>query len=492
MDQAELTPALERVAASVVETNRKRQQVEEELKAAAAAVASLHSQSSSLESSVQALRTELEQALRVKAQEDASLTSLADKQQAAADRLSAIAREVETFLADQQRLNAEITTQAQTTRARLQSIEGDVAALKTSLGGVTSEAALARQRLNETLERITATGAQIGDAESKTRELNAAVDGVAAKICAIADDLEQSDRERKKLMTTADELRAVSAALETRRAEAQSATQETQGLLAQRAKQSQLLSQQIDRLSQLTAGPGPVVAPAEGVRDGAVRIEAGATTAPEVGRSTQTADVIGLLAASGLLSREEAQPVLDQLADGDVDRFVRSLWSRAMGGPQPAPYRIIIGTALGESGDHKGAVTFFNKALEGRNVDPMATYLVALELLRMKRYVDVLRLSQALGHTKNGKTLSRNIEALHLAASGRPEEAEQKLAEALGMPGQPRSHYSETMHNLTVLARRRGDTTTAAMWQEKLTGADPTYRNIALHMQPAQVEAGPA
>src|SRR6516165_9826957 len=77
MDQTELTPALERVAASVVETHRKRQQLEEELKAAAAAVASLHSQSSSLEASIVTLRDALEHAVRLKAQEDAALQSLA-------------------------------------------------------------------------------------------------------------------------------------------------------------------------------------------------------------------------------------------------------------------------------------------------------------------------------------------------------------------------------------------------------------------------------
>ena len=149
---------------------------------------------------------------------------------------------------------------------------------------------------------------------------------------------------------------------------------------------------------------------------------------------------------------------------------------------------MIIGSARAESGDHNGAVTFFNKALEGRSVDPMMTYLVALALLRMKRYVDVLRLAQALHKTKHGKVLARNIEALHLAAGGRLAEADGKLVEALTVPGQPRSHYSETMYNLAQLAQERGATDAAASWLEKIASTDPGYRDLSSHMESPRVD----
>ncbi len=495
MDQAELTPALERVAASVVETHRKQQQVEEELKAAAAAVASLHSQSSSLEASVVTLRSELQQALHAKTQEDAALSKLAEQQKAAVDQLADIAREVETFLADKQRIGIEIIAATDAARARLHAVEGEVAAVKTALVACGADATALRGKLFEVVQAANAVSGQIGDVESKARELNTAVDGVAAKVCTIADELDHSDRERQKIATSADELRAVSAALETRRAEAQIASTQTAALLDERAKQTAMLSQQIDRLAQLGAGQAPAPLPATSAAE-IIPKEIPVVKAPglEVVRHPElhTAELVEVLMAQGFVAHDEGASVLSLLAEGDVDKFVRSLWSRAMGGPAPAPYRIIIGTALGSAGDHKGAVTFFNKALEGKSVDPMLTYLVAVALIGMKRYVDVLRLAQALGRTKNGKSLARNIEALHLVSGNRPEEAEQKLVEALSIAAQPRAHYSESMYNLAQLAQRRGDSGKAAMWLEKLAAADPGYRNAALHMESIHAHAHPS
>jgi hypothetical protein len=107
----------------------------------------------------------------------------------------------------------------------------------------------------------------------------------------------------------------------------------------------------------------------------------------------------------------------------------------------------------------------------------------------MKRYVDVLHLAQALHKTKHGKVLARNVEALHLAASTRLAEAEGKLVEALAVPGQPRSHYSETMYNLALLARERGAADTAASWLEKIATSDPGYRDLTPHMGSSRLDA---
>ena len=495
MDQTELTPALERVAASVVETHRKRQQLEDELKAAAAAVASLHSQSSSLEASIVGLRDELENAVRLKAREDAALQSLADKQRAAIDQLAAVSRDVETALAEQQRAASAVAAEADDARTHIRAVQSDVASVKTSLGSLTSETASLRKRLADVVASAESVTGQITEIESKATELNSAVDSVAARICVIADGIDKADRERQGVGAQADGLRAASASLEARRAEVQATQRDTEALLAEHARQTQALSQQIERLSKLTLADQPPHEQPSPVRDSngayeAHRDEKILAHAHAPAKLGHTQEMVDVLVALNALSSEEAGVVCDLLADQDVDKVVRSLWSRAMGGPHPAPYRMIIGSALAESGDHKGAVTFFNKALEGRSVDPMLTYLVALSLLRMKRYVDVLRLGQALHKTKHGKLLARNIEGLHLAASGHVPEAEMKLSEALGMTGQPRSHYSETMYNLAQLARERGASDIAASWLEKIAMSDPGYRDIATHMESSRLDAG--
>ncbi len=486
MDQTELTPALERVAASVVETHRKRQQVEEELKAAAAAVASLHAQSSSLEASVLELRRELEQALQLKAQEDSALAELTSKRKAAIEQLATIARDAETFLAEKDRAAAETAAQAEAVREQLHSVEGEVAAVKTAIGTFAQDSAALRDRVAGIRTSAQAAEEQIGEVQSKARELDAAVDGMAAKVCAIADGLDHADRDRQKVAAASDELRGVSAALEVRRAEAQSAAAEMERLLALKELQTAGLARQIERLSRL-AESAPQTA-ASATTSGAPTIAA-VSSPVQHARFEQSVETINLLASLGFVGNDEAASVLGILAEDDVDKFVRSLWSRAMGGPQPGPYRLIIGSVLTESGDSKGAMTFFTKALEGRSIDPFLTYLVAVWLLRMKRYVDALRIAQAMGHARNARMLARNIEALQLSGSGRLDEAEKKFAEALTVPGQPRLHHNETMYNLARLAQLRGDADSAAMWYSKLAAADPLYRDVALHMDSLQTRA---
>ena len=484
MDQAELTPALERVAASVVETHRKRQQVEEELKAAAAAVASLHSQSSSLEASVLELRRELEQALKIRAQEDAALTKLAQERQAAVEHLAAIAREVEAFLAEKNKSAAQIGTQADAVRTSLRAVEVEVGAAKTSLAAFHSDTKALRERLASVRQSADAVEAQLGEVQSKAHDLDGAVDGMAAKVSSIADGLNHADRERHQIIAAANELRSVTSALETRRAQIKAADEQIEKLLAEKQKQTASLAQQMERLSQIASGSGETQQTPPPPQPAAQEARFAPNGEHKFGH---TGDVIGILVPLGFIGHDEAAMALELLRAGDVDKFVRTLWSKAMGGPLPGPYRLIIGSALEESGDHKGAMTFFSKALEGKHVDPFLTYLVAVALLRMKRYVDVLRIAQGLSHTKNGRVLSNNVEALHLWASGRPDEAEKKLAEALTVAG-PRLHQHETMYNLARLAASRGDASTAASWYERLASSDATYRDAALHMDSLKTE----
>jgi tetratricopeptide (TPR) repeat protein len=196
-----------------------------------------------------------------------------------------------------------------------------------------------------------------------------------------------------------------------------------------------------------------------------------------------TLGTLGLLASLGALSANEAESAAALLQSRDVDKLVRSMWARAMAGPSPGHFRLIIGQVLCESGDAKAALTFFNKALEGRQVDPFTTYLVAVALLRMKRYVEVLKIAQGLSRPRIGKMLGNNIEALHLQSNGRVDEAEKKLVEALALIGYPKLHYDETLYNLGRLAENRGDMKTAIGWYEKLAASDPSYRNIALYIE---------
>ncbi|HEV2879452.1 MAG TPA: hypothetical protein VGW96_07670, partial [Candidatus Eremiobacteraceae bacterium] len=386
MDQAELTPALERVAASVVETHRKRQQVEEELKTATAAVASLHAQSSSLEASVGDLRRELEQALRVRAEEDTTLTKLAQQRNAAVEQLAAVAREVETFLADKNRSASEIATQSDAVRTSLRGLEVEVAAAKTALAAFHGDSKALRERLASIRQSADAVDVQLGDVQSKAHDLDGAVDGMAAKVCAIADTLTHAERDRQHIVSASNELSSVTSVLEARRAQVKTADEAIEKLLKEKEKQTTSLVEQMERLSQ-AAPAAPVQTPIPSVPAQPAPVAEARFTPNGEHKFSHTVELIGVLVPLGFIGHDEASAALEILKTSDVDKFVRSLWSRAMGGPLPGPYRLILGSALGESGDHKGAMTFFSKALEGKHVDPFLTYLVAVALLRMKRYV---------------------------------------------------------------------------------------------------------
>jgi tetratricopeptide (TPR) repeat protein len=481
MDQAELTPALERVAASVVETHRKRQQVEEELEAASAAVASLDAQSSSLEASVADLRRELEQALLVRAEEDAALKKLAHERHAAVEQLAAIALEIETFLSDKNRSANEIAAHTDAVRTKLRGVEVEVAAAKTALAAFYGDAKALRERLASVRQSADAVEGQLGDIQSKAHDLDGAVDGMAAKVSGIADALGHAERDRQHIVSASNELRAVTSVLETRRAQVKTADEAIEKLLSEKEKQTTSLAVQMERLSQLASSGRQQGQPTPTATEPTPMAEARFTPNGKH-EFSHTVELIGVLVPLGFFGHDEASEALEILKTNDVDKFVRSLWSRAMGGPLPGPYRLILGSALSESGDHKGAMTFFNKALEGKHADPFLTYLVAVALLRMKRYVDVLRVAQGLGRTKDGRVLSRNVEALHLWGTGRHGEAEEKLAEALTVPSHSRLHHHETMYNLARLAEGRGDARTAALWYEKLASEDASYRDVAVHM----------
>jgi tetratricopeptide (TPR) repeat protein len=484
VDDTQLTPALERVAASVAETQRKRQQVEEDLKAAASAVASLHEQSSSLEQSVLSLRQQLEATLRAKSAEDGALAELVSKRRSAIDQLDTIARDIEAFISDKEKAAAEIASHEQAARRKIDEVGTEIAAVKQGLVGLGADTGVLRDKFAEIRKAAEAAQAQLADVESKARELDTAADGMAARVCGIAEGLESAQRERNGISTTADELRAVGAALVARRKEAHDAATELDQLLASREQERAALAQAIEKIPTPPNGESSTIEPGVPAPDIVF-----ATRVNEPVKYNETVALLSLLTYLGFVDAAEATAAAEVLHAGDVDRLVRSMWSRAMGGPVPGFYCLIIGSALSESGDVKVAMTFFNKALESKHVDPFATYLVAIALLRLKRYVDVLRIAQVLGRAKNGKVLGKNIEALHMAASGRADEAEKKLTEALSVIGHPKLHYNETMYNLACLAQRRGDARTAVTWFERLAAGDPSYRDISTHMDSLRTQA---
>lgn len=482
----ELTPALERVAASVFETQRRRQQLQDELAAATEAIASLQEQSVSLESSVLDLRRQLEQTLQAKLREDAALEELATKRTQAFAQMQDLLAHIDAFAGAKERAAGSLDAQIDSSRTALTAIEEEVRTVKELFASLAREATSLRTVIDSIRQSADGADAKLADIGSKAKDLDAAADGMAARVCRIAEAVDRAEK-NKQDVAAADELRELVANLQIRKAQVESSADALERLAKDRERSAEAIVKQLARIDQLCAGAADAPnadAPELGARSSHEKERDVSLATPDPpARYGTTLATLEFLAAQGFLSPAEAADGAQLLHTGGVDKLVRSWWSRAMASPTPGYYRLVIGQSLSESGDSKGALTFFNRAMEGKQTDPFVAYLVALGLLDMKRYVDVLRIAAALGRSKHGKALAQNIEALHLAGSRHYDEAESKLAQALTMPGLAKLHYSETLYNLGCLAESKGDLRAAAAWYEKLSGIEPTYRDIANHIE---------
>jgi predicted nucleic acid-binding Zn-ribbon protein len=514
-----LTPALERVTASVLEAQRKRRQLEEELASAAAAVASLQKESASFEFSVLQLRKELAATLDAKRKEEQALEQVSAKKAETLLQIDELNDNIKSLRGQLDLAERNLDNRVTAVRSAVSGIEDEVKSVKSQFASFSEQTKALRETIAGIQRVSEAALAQLADVDSKTTELNAVADAAAARLVGITASVDRVQKDEQPALAAAEELQQLAAQLASCKTEAESAVTAVEKLARERERTAAAIAEQLAKIDELCAATGgsvgtPPPADVEGgaaKRAAAASAEVAANGPPEPGAARNRAldqmpvsaaaaagsiavplaqtqyaathALLELLGTQGFLSGAEAASGSQQLEEGGVDKLVRAWWSRAMASPAPGYYRLVLGQALAESGDSKGALTFFNRAMEGRHVDPFITYLVARALLEMKRYVDVLRIAQGLGKSKNGKAFAANVEALHLAGSRRYDEAEGMLAQALAMPGLPKIQYSETLYNLGCVAHAKGDARAAAAWFERLYSVDPGFRDVGRHIK---------
>lgn len=556
MDETqELTPALERVTASLAATQRKRLEVEAELQAAQAAIASVKTQSSSLEQSLHELQDQLSATLRVKAQEDVALSELAASKEKAIQELAGLRRSIQSALDEKESTIRAIDSAGIDMRNQLAQLQEDVTRAAADAKSAVGDVERVHNQLMMLRKTADAVDEELGRIETKGKKIAEVVGEFESHVQAASTGLETIAARRAEADKAAGRLKVLGDQIETQRMQAQASSDALAELLQRRQQQSQTLEKQLAAISQLiqadatpavpetertkasvpnaqatqaqaqsspagvtqptpvqataqpVAAPPPqpapnVSAPAQAaapVREtpeaavahpapnGSVAAKAAASTASPPSKNgrpfPQTSDLIQLLAAEQLISADEATRANEVLNTGEVDKIVRSLWSRAMGGPAPAAHRLLIAEALSEAGDVKAATTFFNQVLSTKNLDPLMAYLVAVYLFDLDKPEEALKIGKLLARAKMGKVLSRNIDALYLRDGGKYEEAQQRLSEALGTPGFPRSHYHETLFNIARLHEEKGELGQALSWYEKLSATNPGYRDIENHIR---------
>lgn len=264
----ELTPALERVAASVIETQRRRQQLQDELAAATEAVASLQEQSVSLESCVLDLRKQLEETLEAKLREDEALEELSIKRAEAFAQMEDLIAHIHAFAGEKERASSSLGTQIDSSRLALSAIDEEVRTVKAVFASIAREATSLRTIVDAVRHSADGAAAQLAEIGSKTKDLDAAADGLAARVCHIADAVDRAEKNKQDI-AAADELRTLAANLQTRKAQVESATDALEKLTKDRERSAEAIAKQLARIDQLYGGPAE--SPDAGAHDAGVR-----------------------------------------------------------------------------------------------------------------------------------------------------------------------------------------------------------------------------
>lgn len=513
---ADLAPALERVTASVAETQRRRLDLERELSGAATLIASLKNQSSALEMSLLDLQRQLDYTLQAKAEEDTALAEIARQKEEALRDLATLRETVNSLITQKQKTAESLSNAFADVRSRIDAVSGHIDSTSKAAAAMAGEVQHLRDRVTAVREATDAADRQLADVANKSAAVNDAVallrsdaEQIGAGLRAIAKKKEEAD-------VVAGELGTLMTALQGQRSEAEAAAESMRKVIASRRQQTKAISEQMQAITALiapaqpngsagsasptpptsvtppvnTAPASPPVVPSasalptplpvpEPATNGAATVTPGASGRVSFPRTT---GAVRLLASENFLGADEAARIIALLDEGEVNKVVRSLWSRAVGGTTPGVYRLIIADALNESGDFKAAMTFYNQALATRHLDPFLTYLVAASLFTAAKSEDALKIGKLLAREKSGKVLSRNIEAIYYMRSGKLDEAERRLSEALATTGVPRAHHNETLYNMALLQKKKGDAAASDSWTEKLRAADPAYRQSDVPM----------
>src|ERR1700694_4653186 len=528
MDQdINLAPALERVTASVAETQRRSLDLERDLSEAQHIVAALHNQSSALEMSLVDLQRQLDATLKAKAQEDAALADIARQKEAALRDLAALRASVDGLLTERGRAAEVVSAAVNETGGKVESVRSNIESTSKAAAAMAGEVKHLRDRVAGVREAADVAERQLADVQQKSAAVNDAVALLRSDADQIASGLAEIGKSKQVADAAGEQLATIMTSLQKQRGEAEKAADSMRKVIESRRHQTEAISTQMQAMSKLispahsesgtvAAGNGaPASAPTPPATTQAqpATAQAKPVTAPvspppaapaevngsvelsepkiESGHSTftRTSATVKLLGAEQFIAADEAARIMALLNEGEVNKVVRSLWSRAVGGATPGVYRLIIADALNESGDFKAAMTFYNQALATRHLDPFLTYLVAVSLFTAAKSDDALKLAKLLALEKNGKVLSRNIEAIYYMRSGKYDEGERRLSEAIATPGSPPSHYNETLYNMATLQQKKGDAAASAAWFEKLRAADPDYRDTQSHMATARVGA---
>ncbi len=425
--QSEAMSRLAHAQSEVAQTYKKRLAMEEEIKAAKAALEALEADRASVEASLHELESGVAAASAAKAAEDAALAQLSTNIQKVREELDALASlpaDIESIKAKCVAVSGQIAKANEVlaaSQARADKVVADAGAVETTVKELQSKFAAARQGADAVEQQL------VGLLE-QTRGAHAAAKGAVGQVADMKTAITALEALSAQLDTARVQLEAESKRIETKQADTAAALQRVEAIRASR---------------NAGATNGTAVSAAANAAGAAASVAANAVAKKTNG------------AARGPAATDAAALV----AEGDALRSARN--------------------AAGACEKYKAAI-----ALDAANSG--ARYRLGLALSDLGKSEEALATLRPLGADKEYGVLAQTAVAEALRARGEVDGAEAQLSKALEATGYPEEHYRHALYSLAGLHESKGDPDSLglALWSyEEIFAGDPSYADVAKRIE---------
>jgi tetratricopeptide repeat protein len=422
--QSEAMSRLAQAQSEVAQTYKKRLAMEEEIKAAKAALEALEADRASVESSLSELESRVAAATKAKAAEDAALEQLSSNIQKVRDELAALSSlpaDIESIKAKCGLVSGQIAKANEVLAAsqtRADNVVAEAGAVEATIKELQSKFAAARQGADAVEHQL------VGLLE-QTRGAHAAAKGAVGQVADMKAAIAALEALSAQLDTARVQLESESKRIETKQADTAAALQRVEAIRASRGAEP----------SNGAAATAATNSAAAGAANAAAKKTNGAARGPA---ATDASALIG---------------------EGDALRAARN----------PA----------GASEKYKAAI-----ALDPANSG--ARYRLGLALSDLGKSEDALTMLRPLGVDKEYGVLAQTAVAEVLRARGELDGAEAQLSKALEATGYPEEHYRHALYSLAGLHESKGDPDSLglALWSyEEILAGDPAYADVAKRVE---------
>jgi hypothetical protein len=422
--QSEAMSRLAQAQSEVAQTYKKRLAMEEEIKAAKAALEALEADRASVESSLSELESRVAAATKAKDAEDAALEQLSSNIQKVRDELAALSSlpaDIESIKAKCGLVSGQIAKANEVlaaSQARADNVVAEAGAVEATIKELQSKFAAARQGADAVEHQL------VGLLE-QTRGAHAAAKGAVGQVADMKAAIAALEALSAQLDTARVQLESESKRIETKQADTAAALQRVEAIRASRGAES----------SNGVAATAAANSAAAGAANAAAKKTNGAARGPA---ATDASALIG---------------------EGDALRAARN--------------------AAGASEKYKAAI-----ALDPANSG--ARYRLGLALSDLGKSEDALTMLRPLGVDKEYGVLAQTAVAEVLRARGELDGAEAQLSKALEATGYPEEHYRHALYSLAGLHESKGDPDSLglALWSyEEILAGDPAYADVAKRVE---------